>query len=163
MVNMKEYMKAWYADTKDSWGDFEREYYDSINMVDNIRKILYKRYGSIYRAEKELGYIKGTLNRTYNMYMNPINLKGLKRICKALNISFQYAVFGGREESLSLQKITFKNLYQLYKNAYWGNKNPKVGSVICGAAKGRYTSVPLKYLIRIAREQRVTIDWLLGG
>lgn len=163
MIDMKEYMSKYRKSIINNWGDFDREYYILLNGIDNIREILYSRYGSLYNAEKCLGYYKHQLSLTYNSYRNPLNLKGLKRICKALDISFQYAIFGGTEESYKVDKITFKNLHRIYSDKYDGKKNPNITSGITQASKGKTTSVALKYIIRIAREQGVTIDWLLGG
>lgn len=161
-MDMAKYMKEYYSTAKDSWGDFEDEYYILLNCLDRLQKECYDKYGSVYKAEKALGYCHGELMWRFNSGITP-NLKGLKRLCKGLDISFQWAILGEGSKKYVCKDINFENLKKVYDTGYYNNKNMKVGAAICMARHGKTASVPLKYLIRIARQQRVTIDYLLGA
>ena len=157
------YSKGKYKDYAQSWGDFEREYYQLLNAVDNLKEIICRKYQNFSKAERELGYHRAELRLRFDYHLIPPNLKGLKRLCKLLDISFHYAIFGGREEPYSVTDFTFKNFKKIYDEKYEGRKNPIVSELLRQVNKGRITAIPLKYLIRVAREQHVTIDWLIGG
>lgn len=156
-------MKERYSIKKDSWGNFSAEYYQLLNTNDRLIEIILSRYKSIFEAEKALGYKRGTLYSRFYERCCTANLKGLNRLLKALNVSFQYAVFGTGDPEYKIKDLTFKNLYDTYMSAYVNRKNPKVTAAICNAYHKKARAVPLKYLIRIARKQRKSIDYLLEG
>lgn len=155
--------KEYYKKYIDNWGSFDTEYYIILNCIDRINNILIDRYGSAYKASTVLGYAVGELNRRLNLECEPPNIRGLKRLLPKLDISYQYAILGEGERKYTVTGITFNNLKKIYTERYVGRKNPVLSSILCKIKNGETCSVPLKFLIRIAREQRVTIDWLLGG
>lgn len=162
VLDRNKYTKERYRDLT-NYLDFETEYYIILNCIDRLKSILIDRYGNLNRASIVLGYTARDLYRRFEYLCILPNLKGLAKLCKRLDISFQYAILGGDEEYYKVSKITFGNLRKLYSSAYVDRKNPLITAAICNAYFGRTKSVPIKYLIRIAREQRVTIDWLLEG
>lgn len=75
-----------------------------------------------------------------------------------------YVVFGkDREEYTGPKEITYKNFIDMYNTAYKGRKCSSISSLLSMYNKTGHLQVPLKYLIKVAREQKVTIDWLIGG
>lgn len=163
MRKPKEYYRQWYQSVKDNWGSFEAEYYILLNAVDRIREVLINRYGHIAEAERRLGYNRSELNRRFSSICITPNVRGLDRLLKALNLSYQYILFGGTETPYSLDKMTLKNFEKTYNECYQERKNPRITAMLTKTKAGKCRSVALKYLIRVAREQRKTVDWLLGG
>ena len=163
MRKSKEYYRQWYRSVKDNWGDFESEYYTLLDAIERIRGTLITRYGRIAEAERQLGYARSELNRRFSSCCIIPNVKGLDRLLKSLDLSYQYIIFGGVETPYSLDKMTLNNFERVYNEAYAEHKNPRVTSMLTKVKAGKCRSVALKYLIRVARERRKTIDWLLGG
>lgn len=160
---MTEYKKCRYQSAKDNWGDFESEYYILLNAVDRIRDTLIARYGYFAEAERRLGYGRTELTKRYSWGCIIPNIRGLDRLLRALNLSYQYIIFGGEETPYSINRMTLKNFEKVYNEGYEGRKNPRISAMLTKTKAGKCRSVALKYLIRVAREQRRTIDWLLGG
>lgn len=155
-------MKEYYQTSKDAWGDFETEYYQQLFCNDNLRQLAIDKYGSIAACSRAIGLLEDSLYTRFSR-CEPPNMKGLRRLCKGLNVSFEYAVFGGRETPYTVENITYNNLRKIYNERYKGKKNVILSSLLSAVRRGHTKSIPLKYLIRIAREQNVTIDWLVGG
>lgn len=166
--DMNEYVKRRYhsLNCKNEWNgrSFEEEYYILLNTCDRLSQLLKERYGSFYAAEKALGYNRHELYNRFEALCVTPNLRGLKRLCKLLDISLQWTIFGGDDKGTYGDKqYTYGNLKRLYNLAYYERKNPLITRLIHHCSAGRLSCMPLKYLIRIAREQRVTIDWLVEG
>ena len=160
--DMNSYMKEWQQTCKDAWGEFDLEYYQLLFCNDNLKNIIYSKYKSIKECARALGYSEYGLSNRFTQ-CEPPNMKGLRRLCKGLNVSFEYAIFGGHEEPYTVENITYNNLRKIYKEKYSGHKLHILSSLLYQTKTGHTKSIPLKYLIRIAREQNVTIDWLVGG
>lgn len=160
---MNEYFKEYYKSNKEKWGDFEAEYYQLLNTIDNLKSIILRKYTDFSKAERALKYNRGELRRRFDYLFITPNLKGLKRLCKGLNISYHYAIFGGEEEPYKDFEITFNNFKRLYREKYTERRNPIIASLLVCIKNKKTSSIPLKYLIRMSKEHRVTIDWLLGG
>ena len=160
--DMNSYVKEWQQTCKDAWGEFDLEYYQLLFCNDNLRKLAIDKFGSIAACSRAIGLSEDGLYTRFSQSVPP-NMKGLRRLCKGLNVSFEYAVFGGREEPYTVENITYNNLRKIYKEKYSGHKLHTLSSLLYQTKIGLTKSIPLKYLIRIAREQNVTIDWLVGG
>lgn len=165
---MKEYVKRRYhnLNCKNEWNgrSFEEEYYILLNVCDRLSQFLRDKYGTFRAAERALGYTRGELYNRFEYKCITPNLRGLKKLCKKLDISLQWAIFGGDDKGTYGDKqYTYGNLKRLYESAYYGRKNPLITFLISHCRQGRLSCMPLKYLIRIAREQRVTVDWLVEG
>lgn len=166
--DMNEYVRRRYHNLKckDEWNgrSFDEEYYIILNVCDRLGHLLRERYKTYAAAERALGYCDGELYNRFDFMCTPPNLRGLKRLCKLLDISLQWTIFGGDDKGhYGNKQYTYGNLKRLYKSAYVGRKNPLIAALISHVTNNRLKCIPLKYLIRIAREQRVTIDWLVEG
>lgn len=135
--------------------DYEEEYFQIYNIIDRLREECERQYGSLYKASKIYG--SHHLNKYLNTGATHLGIKMLVKLCKFLNISLQYAVFGGVNNNYNEQEITFNNFYREYKECYKGN----VDHLVYHAYWKK--TMPLKYLIRVAKRSRKTIDFLIGG
>ena len=135
--------------------DYVDEHFQIYNIIDRLRDICIRKYGYIGKASKAFGSRNLNKYLSSNAYSLGFNL--LKRLCKFLDISFQYAVFGVGDKKYVEQTITYNNFYKEYKKIYKGNTNR---SVYRNYWRG---SASLKYLIDVARKSGKTIDYLIGG
>lgn len=157
MGNKKEYV----IEHNSAWKD---EYYTLLSAVDRLLHILYSRYRSLSKASKDFGKCESYFDKTLAAYSTPPRTKTLYNICKHLNVSMNYVVFGGSEETFKdCIELTYNNFIRLYNTAYKGHKHSSINALLCMWDRLPYKSIPLKYLIKVAREQKVTIDWLIGG
>lgn len=145
----------------DRWGD---EYYTLLDVVDRLIDLLTERYTSLYKASKAFG--KHYTYFTKNLYTTctPPRTKTIIDICKFLNVNMNYVVFGiDKGEYTGPSEVSYKNFMTVYNSVYKGLKCPVLNTLMCQWHKIKYKHIPLKYLIKVAREQKVTIDWLIGG
>lgn len=152
-----------YRDIKKVWGDFDREYYILLNCVDRLINLLKDKYGTLSKASIAMGY-KSKVELQHRLKYKCIvpNFKGLKRICKALNISFDYAIFGeGLKEYKHSDTLSFNNFIETYNNYYWLNKHPLITQSIYDLSINKRQYLPLKYIIKVARDTHKSIDELV--
>lgn len=135
--------------------DFEEEHFQIYNIIDRLRDECIRKYGCIGKASKAYG--SRNLNKYLSSNAYSLGFKLLVKICKFLDISVQFAVFGGEKQNYKEQTITFNNFYREYKECYKGNVNH---SVYASYWKGR---IPIKYLIKVSKKSKKTIDFLIGG
>lgn len=156
-----DYRKDYIQACNDRWKD---EYYTLIDVVDRCIDLLTDKYGTLYRASLAFGKSRAYFNKTLSCTYTPPRTVTLTNICKFLNVSIDYVVFGtNKEEYKGPVNITYKNFIDIYNTAYKGCKCPRLNACLCMWKKIPYKQIPLKYLIKVAREQKVTIDWLIGG
>lgn len=141
--------------------DFEEEHFQTYNIIDRLREECQRQYGSLYKAAKAYG--SPHLNRYLNTGATHLGLVLLLKICKFLDVSLQWAVFGGKKDSFIDQNITLNNFYKEYKEANKGNCDHNVYVCWWNFKHGRRASITLKYLIKTAKKSRKTIDYLIGG
>lgn len=141
--------------------DYSEEYYDVLNIIDRLREECVNQYGTLYKAAKAFG--SRHLNKYLNANAYSLGLKNLMKICKFLNISLEYALNGGVKENYQEQIPTFNNFYRIYKDIYKGEVDHQVYIDCWLVRKGRRTTIPLKYLIKIAKRSKKTLDFLIGG
>lgn len=152
-----------YYTANSRWGDFESEYYTMLNAVDRMIELLEDKYGSLFSASKALGFHPTYLTKQLSICCACPRAMTIAKICKGLDISLNYAILGYGERQYTDSTGSFKNFVSLYKDRYKGKHHRSLDMSICRINKGIIKNLPLKFLIRIAREQRVTIDWLIGG
>lgn len=155
--NRKDYVQL----RNEKWGD---EYYTILDTIDRLIEIIRDKYGSLCKASVHYG--KSYAYFTYTLYTacKAPRTKTLKELCEFLNVSMDYVVFGtNKEEYTGPKEITYKNFIDMYNTVYKGRKCSSVSSLLSMYNKTGHLQVPLKYLIKVAREQKVTIDWLIGG
>lgn len=129
--------------------------YQTLIIIDRLRDICIRRYGCLNKAAE--AFKDMNLNKYLNSNAYSLGFNLLRRLCEFLNISYQYAVFGGKEEPLSVTEYTYKNFYNEYKRIYKDN----VGHAVYQSYwKHR---MPLKHLINLAQRTGKTIDYLIGG
>jgi len=156
MYARKDYVKQ----RNEFWGD---EYYTLLDVTDRLVEEMKSKYRFISRASKAFGKCDKYFGNLLCLYCPP-RTKTLIAICKMLDVSLQYAVFGGNKESFKdIKETTYKNFVDVYNTAYKGRKCSSVSALISSWKAGKSKYIPLKYLIKVAREQKVTIDWLIGG
>ena len=158
-MNAKD--KYYAANSK--WGDFEREYYTMLNAVDRLIELLEDKYGSLFSASKSLGFHSTYLTKQLSTLCACPRVTTLAKICKGLDISLNYAILGNGERQYTESTGSFNNFLSLYKDRYKGKHHRSLDVSIYRINQGTIKNLPLKYLIRVAREQHVTIDWLIGG
>lgn len=159
---MKKTQNEYYYLSKDSWQDWDREHFIILNALDRCNRLVLERYSSYRQFGLQNGDSLNHMYHTMNYIFNT-NLKGLTKICKALDVSYQWALFGTGEMKFKVHQRTFKNLKKTWDEFYEGRKSFLISSAICQAVRGKTKAVPLKYLIRVARECNKDVDWLLGG
>lgn len=152
-----------YYTINSKWGDFESEYYTMLSAVDRMIELLEDKYGSLFKASKSLGFHPTYLTKQLSIFCACPRVMTIDKICKGLDISLNYAILGYGERQYTENTGSFKNFLSLYKDRYKGKHHMSLNVSICLINKGVIKSIPLKYLIRVAREQHVTIDWLIGG
>lgn len=140
--------------------DCEEEHYQIYNIIDRLREEAQRQYGSLYKASKVYGY---ALNRYLSYDSVHLGFVLLVRICKFLNVSVNWAVFGGEKEPYIDQEITLNNFYETYKAVNKNNCDHNVYVCWWFFQNKKRTSMPLRYLIRTAKQSRKTIDYLIGG
>lgn len=145
------------------WGDFDSEYYTMLNAVDRLIELLEDKYGSLYRASISMGFHKAYLTKQLSTLCACPRVLTINKICKHLDTSLNYVILGQGERQYTECSGSFNNFVQLYKGSYFGKHHRSLDVAVCSMLKGKTKNLPLKYLIRIAREQHVTIDWLIGG
>lgn len=155
--------KEKYRACNQRWGDFDSEYYIMLNAVDRLKELLEEHYGSLYKASQELGYHKTYLSKQLSTLCACPRVMTIKKLCQAVNCSINYAVLGYGNRTYQDCTGTFNNLLQLYKENYKYKRHKSLNVAVTNLKHNRINNIPLKYLIRIAREQNVTIDWLIGG
>lgn len=141
--------------------EYDEEYYDILNTIDRLRDECIKIYGSIFKASKIYG--SRNLNKYLNTNAYSLGLKNLQKICKFLNISLQYAVFGGKREDYKDSINTYNNYYRIYKDIYKGRVDHSVYCCYWLAKNGKRSTIPLKYLIKLAKKSKKTVDFLIRG
>lgn len=140
---------------------YDEEYYDILNAIDRLREECRVQYGSLYKASKAYG--SHHLNKHLGTTAYSLGFKTLTKLCKFLNISYQYALLGGVKENFEEQTITLNNFYRIYKEIYEGEVDPLVYHSCWRVWTKKSTTFPLKYLIKLAKKSRKTIDFLLKG
>lgn len=141
--------------------EYEEEHFQIYNVLDRLREECQEQYGSLYKASKAYG--SHHLNKYLGATAYSLGFKMLTKMCKFLNISYQYALFGGIKENFVEQKQTFKNFYKVYKELYRGDTDHVVYASYWFAKTGKQTTIPIKYLIKVAKKSRKTVDFLVGG
>ena len=136
---------------------YDEEYYDILTIIDRLREECVDRYGNLFRASKAYG--DRNLNRYLNTNAYSLGLKNLKKICKFLNISYQYAVFGGNKGVFDDSPITLNNFYRIYKRVYEGEVDKYVYHGYWRLKNKRSSTFPLKFLIKLAKRSNKTIDF----
>lgn len=144
------------------WGDFDSEYYIILNAVDRLKELLEDKYGSLYKASIALGFHRTYLSSLLSSRCMFPRVVALYKICKELDISLNYAILGEGDRTFRESEISFSNFLRMYNSTYRGRKHMSLNVSVCRYLQGLQQNLPLKYLIRIAREQHVTIDWLIG-
>lgn len=152
-----------YQERMQKWRDFDSEYYTMLNAIDRLKEALEGKYGSLYKASKALGFCQSDLTKRLATNCIPPTLKSLVRICKGADLDIDNIVLGTDKKNCTIGKVTFNNLKKIWQERYYGRRSPVLASAFCSINKGKLSSVPMKYLIRIAREQHVSIGWLIGG
>lgn len=145
------------------WGDFEDEYYIMLNAVDRLKGLLEDKYGSLYKASQAIGYHPAYLTKQLSTLCACPRVLTINRLCKHLDISLNFAILGHGSAQYTECTCTFNNFVHLYKSRYFGKHHRSLDVATSRMRKGEIKNIPLKYLIRIATEQKVTIDWLIGG
>lgn len=140
--------------------DFEEEHFQIYNIIDRLREECREQYGSLYKASKFFGQ---SLNKYLSNSACHLGFGLLIRLCRFLNISIQYATFGGVKENFVEQKITLNNFYKTYKEVNAGNVDHNVYVLWWNFKNGKRNAVSLKYIINTAKKSRKTVDFLLGG
>lgn len=141
--------------------DYTEEYYDILNVIDRLREECIRQYGNLFRASKVFG--SRNLNKYLNTNAYSLGFKLLTKLCKFLNISYQYALIGGERENFKEQTITLNNFYRIYKDIYQGEVDHQVYSCYWLVKTGKVKTIPLKYLIKLSKKSKKTIDFLIGG
>lgn len=145
--------------TTRNYEEYDQEYYDILNVIDRLRDEVIRRYGSIHRASKEYGY---SLNRLLYSGAYRLGFSAITNICKFLNVSYQWTIFGGDDKGSYIeQEHTFNNFYKVYKEVYKGNTDHRV--YVCYHFASKHKGFPMKYLIKLAKKSKKTIDFLIGG
>lgn len=145
------------------WGDFDCIYYDILNAIDRLKELLEDKYGSLYKASITMGLHKTYLPKILgDCYMFP-RIPLLYRICKELGVSMHYVVMGYGDRTFTDSTLSFNNFLNTYDTLYKGEKHMSLNTSVCRFKQGLQKTLPLKYLIKVARRHRVTIDWLTGG
>lgn len=152
-----------YQERMQNWQDFDSEYYTMLDAIDRLKESLEEKYGSLYKAGPALGYHKSDLVKRFTTCCVPPTIKSLVRICKGADLGLDYIVTGTGTRHCTIGEVTFNNLKKIWQEKYYGRRSPVLSTAICALNKGKLSSLPMKYLIRIAREQHVTIEWLIGG
>lgn len=143
------------------WKD---EYYTLLDTVDRLIELLKEKYESLPKASVAFGKTSSYFSARLQSNCAAPRTKTIKDICQLLNVNINYVVFGtdrgGYEGPV---EITYKNFIDTYNNVYKGRKCSSISTILSNWDTRKYKQIPLKYLIKIAREQKVTIDWLIGG
>ena len=71
--------------------DTSEEYYDILNTIDRLRGECIKQYGNVNKASKYFG--SRHLNKYLNSNAYSLGFNLLTKICKFLDISYQFALF----------------------------------------------------------------------
>ena len=140
---------------------YDEEYYDVLNAIDRLRDECVRKYGSLGQAAKAYGDIN--LNKYLNTCAYSLGFKLLTKLCKFLNISYQFALLGGVKDNFVEQPITLKNFYKIYKEVYEGEVDRHVYHSCWRYWNNKTSAFPLKYLIKLAKKSNKTIDFLLKG
>lgn len=152
-----------YYTANGKWGDFESEYYIMLNAVDRLKELLENRYGNLCKASKMLGFHKTYLTKQLSSLCACPRAMTVDKICKHLDTSINYVILGFGEQQYTDCSGTFNNFIRLYREKYSGKHHRSLDVAVCALIKGAIKNLPMKFLIRVAREQHVTIDWLIGG
>ena len=145
------------------WGDFESEYYIMLNAVYRLKELLENRYGNLCKASKMLGFHKTYLTKQLSSLCACPRAMTVDKICKHLDTSINYVILGFGEQQYTDCSGTFNNFIRLYREKYSGKHHRSLDVAVYALIKGAKKNLPMKFLIRVAREQHVTIDWLIGG
>lgn len=146
---------------KHNYEDYEEEHYQIYNIIDRLRDECIEQYGSLWKASKVFGTVH--LNKFLSRTATHIGMKMLLRVCKFLNVSLQYACFGGRKDKYVDQNVTLNNFYREYKEYYKGRCDHNVYVIWWSFKTGRRSAMSLKYLLKLAKRTGKTIDYLIGG
>lgn len=145
----------------EKWKD---EYYTLLDAVDRLIELLKERYGSLCKASLAFGKSVTYFSSRLQSCCAPPLTKNIASVCRLLNVNIDYVVFGtNRGEYKGPAELTYKNFINTYHTAYKGRKCDSVSVILSRWDKRKEKHIPLKYLIKVAREQKVTIDWLIGG
>lgn len=160
---INKYMQEWREKQNEIFkDDCDWAYYCILNALDNIRQIAIDKYGNLNAAARAIGSSRKALVDFLDArYL--VGMRAFCKYCKAFNIGLHYVFFKKGERHWTIDKISFTNLKKTYDACYWMCKYYRIGNSISMAIARRTNTVPLKYVLKIAKEQRKTVDWLLGG
>lgn len=157
MYPRKDYVQM----RNEKWKD---EYYTLLDTVDRLIELLKEKYESLPKASIAFGKSSTYFSARLQSSCAAPRTKTIKDICQLLNVNINYVVFGtDRGGYDGPSKITYKNFIDTYHNVYKGRKCSSISTILSSWDTRKHRQIPLKYLIKVAREQKVTIDWLIGG
>lgn len=157
MYPRKDYVQM----RNEKWKD---EYYTLLDTVDRLIELLKEKYDSLSKASVAFGKTSTYFSASLQSNCVAPRTKTIKDICQLLNVNINYAVFGTDRRGYDGPiEITYKNFIETYHNVYKGRKCSSISTILSSWDTRKHKHIPLKYLIKVAREQKVTIDWLIGG